>query len=154
MEAETLEAASSWPSVVSSVSGACVAAGSVSLGASVAASVCMVDRSAFSGVLLSRRPMATPPMTTAAPMAPINIFLFVSIIILLCIPGNTRIVTIMHDIHGRSLKKYLQIIEGLLCIFLFTIFLSAFMIDPTQLYTGIGGMKCGTGKDRLEESVC
>ncbi|GAA6509987.1 hypothetical protein K360107B91_31550 [Enterocloster bolteae] len=98
--------------------------------------------------------MATPPMTTAAPMAPINIFLFVSIIILLCIPGNTRIVTIIHDIHGRSLKKYLQIIEGLLCIFLFTIFLSAFMIDPTQLYTGIGGMKCGTGKDRLEESVC
>ena len=61
---------------------------------------------------------------------------------------------IIHDIHGRSLKKYLQIIEGLLCIFLFTIFLSAFMIDPTQLYTGIGGMKCGTGKDRLEESVC
>ncbi|EDP16817.1 hypothetical protein CLOBOL_02962 [Enterocloster bolteae ATCC BAA-613] len=31
------------------------------------------------------------------------------------------------------MKKYLQIIEGLLCIFLFTIFLSAFMIDPTQL---------------------
>jgi hypothetical protein len=37
------------------------------------------------------------------------------------------------------LKKYLQIIEGLLCIFSFTIFLSAFMIDSTQLFTGIGG---------------
>ena len=66
---------------VGAVSASVVAGGRVSLGGSVAASVCMVVRSAFSGVWLKIRPMATPPITTAALMAPINIFLFVSIMI-------------------------------------------------------------------------
>ena len=68
----------------------------------------MVERSAFGGVRPRISPIITPPATTTVPIAPIIIFLLLSI-------GSSFFICnkiIIPETHGQGLKKNLQIREG------------------------------------------
>ena len=68
----------------------------------------LVERSAFGGVRPRISPIITPPATTTVPIAPIIIFLLLSI-------GSSFFICnkiIIPETHGQGLKKNLQIREG------------------------------------------